>query len=123
MLLLFQSMDISLGDLMGLDDLYRHARMHMTEQGDSLGAFLIMHYGRDGIDHRHERSGEENPHEKLPFQQLGSPAAWVCILSRSDANVPQWTCSPAIRSLNPSFYENFYHHIQLTNIFQPPRLS
>ena len=69
MLLLFQSSNIPIADLLELDELVQHYQFHNSEYGDSLIVFLSKHYGELKTEHNRKHREEHQEHEQLPFQQ------------------------------------------------------
>ncbi len=119
-LMLLQGMDVSVNDLLQLDNLVQHARYHREHHGDSLWVFLAHHYGHRGIGHQHQ--GEEgDDHEQLPFQ---TSQAQVIVLDKT--NYPytgfQFTEVPD-QQVCPVYHPEFYNMLLRPRIFQPPRLT
>ncbi len=67
-LILFQSLNISLGDLTRVDEFLEHASYHKEQYGDSLLVFISKHYGELKADHEKQHQEEQQEHENLPFQ-------------------------------------------------------
>lgn len=67
-LILFQSLNISLGDLARIDEFLEHANFHEKEYGDSLLVFISKHYGELKAEHQEQHQEEQEQHQKLPFQ-------------------------------------------------------
>ncbi|NER09729.1 hypothetical protein SAMN06265375_101755 [Muriicola jejuensis] len=68
-LILFQSLNISLGELSRLDEFLEHASFHKEQYGDNLFVFISKHYGELKAEHEKNHQEEQGDHEKLPFQQ------------------------------------------------------
>lgn len=67
-LILFQSLNISLGELAQLDEFLEHASFHKEQYGDSLLVFISKHYGELKVEHEKNHREEQKEHENLPFQ-------------------------------------------------------
>ncbi len=119
--LLLQGMDISVNDLLRLDDLLEHARYHRDQDGDSIWVFLARHYGHQGIDHQHQGDGEQD-HKKLPFQAGNSPFSQVIALVNTDYPKTVLDSPETPQSTqNLEYHKGFYDLLRLQRIFQPPR--
>jgi hypothetical protein len=65
--LLLQSSNIGIADILKLDDLITHAQYHDEEYGDNLFVFISKHYGELKASHNEQHKHEQSDHERLPF--------------------------------------------------------
>ena len=68
LLMLFQSVNLHMTDLLELDELATHYRFHAEEYGDNFLVFLSKHYGELKTEHEQNHQEEEKEHQKLPFK-------------------------------------------------------
>lgn len=64
LLLLLQSINVGVQDVLELDDFVAHARFHYEQYGDSFAIFLSKHYGQTSKNHL----PKDKAHGELPFQ-------------------------------------------------------
>lgn len=121
-LLLLQSANPDMGDMLQISDLMEHARFHSEKYGDSFLTFLSKHYGALEQDHKKTHQEEQSQHEELPFNhQACNHPALVFVLTGKPL--------PSMRSVNlatsPSnfFYQDSSSSFEQFEIFQPPRLT
>ena len=120
-LILFQSLNISLGELAQVDEFLEHASFHKDEYGDSLWVFISKHYGELKADHQKNHQEEQSEHEKLPFQHQSC--------THQIANVFVLCNLPSEREkieVAPEKEGNFYYLQSdysgfMAGIFQPPK--
>jgi hypothetical protein len=120
-LILVQSFNIPVRDIIELDDLIAHARFHSQEYGDNFVVFLSKHYGELKKEHNQQHQEEQQEHEKLPFQHQCQNV----LLSAFVLN------GAAIETLNGAtiglhfdpeyFYQATYSSLEREGPFQPPR--
>ena len=65
--ILVQSFNIHLGDILKLDLLLEHAKLHKTKYGDNFYVFLSKHYGELKEAHKKQHQEEEKNHSHLPI--------------------------------------------------------
>lgn len=114
-----QSLNISVADILSLDDLIDHAVLHKKEFGDSFFQFIVKHYGDERLAHE-QQSNHQNSHEKLPFQNNITLSIVFTILPTNDLvlldkNQSQEQSSPSFFYISPS------GDLYISGIFQPPR--
>ncbi|MFM1879206.1 MAG: hypothetical protein RLZZ241_2072 [Bacteroidota bacterium] len=120
-LLLFQSLQISIADLIQVDELLEHARYHEEEFGDNFITFISKHYGSLKEDHAKKHSEEKPQHEQLPFQQLSHfTGLQVVILRNLDLYFGTPSDVPAGEKIQFYYYLSDYSGFQ-SGIFQPPK--
>lgn len=119
-LILIQSFQIGMEDLMQLDELFEHAQFHKQEYGDNFFVFLSKHYGEQKAAHTEHNHKEQNEHEQLPFQCHGH---YVSILA-----IVQVPFQPSISTFEITtssetnfHYLNLYASLSDTHLLQPPR--
>lgn len=120
-LILFQSVNISLGDLSRMDEFLEHASFHKEQYGDNLLVFISKHYGELKAEHEKNHQEEQHEHEKLPFQHQSCThhLANVCVLFSSGPD--------KVKVDGESEDTANYYYLQSdsagfrSGIFQPPR--
>ena len=119
-IVLIQSFQISIDDIMQLDELIEHAQFHKQEYGDNFFVFLSKHYGKQKAEHTEHNHKEQGDHEQLPFQCQGH---YVSILA-----IVQIPFQPSVDSFEITtiseanfHYLNLYASIGDTQLFQPPK--
>ena len=121
-LLLLQSANPDVDDVLQLNDLMEHARFHSDKYGDSFLTFLSKHYGALEQDHKQTHQEERSQHEELPFnhQACNHPALFFVLTGKP---------LPTLRSVNmvatPAnfFYQDSASSFEQFEIFQPPRFA
>ncbi|MEZ2413908.1 hypothetical protein ACA086_03015 [Muriicola sp. E247] len=120
-LILFQSFNISLGELAQLDEFLEHASFHKEQYGDSLLVFISKHYGELKGEHEKNHQEEQKEHENLPFQNHS------CTHHLVNAFVIVTNFLPDEKiEVSTEKAENFYYLQSdssgfASGIFQPPR--
>ena len=118
--ILFQSIGITMNDLVQIDDFIEHAQFHNKEYGDNLLAFISKHYGELKASHQKHHQEEKEEHQKLPFQSCSH------VISTSVLDLI--TNDTELKSLD--FYDVKKHHFfykssssspHLQGLLQPPR--
>jgi len=120
LLILIQSFNISIGEIVEMDELIEHARFHSEEYGDNFIVFLSKHYGELKSEHSTKHQEEQKDHEELPFQhQMHTATLSAFVLDDQD-----------LSTINPNFAErisgNYYYQDSHSysiekGLFQPPR--
>ncbi|MBT8186107.1 MAG: hypothetical protein HKP38_05830 [Croceitalea sp.] len=119
-LILIQSVNISMGELVELDELFEHAQFHAEEYGDNFVVFLSKHYGELKAEHEKNHQEERQKHEKLPFNhQLHavSLSAFVLNDSANETTMVEFT----LPNINNYFYLASSGSFEGDGPFQPPR--
>jgi len=120
LLILFQSFNVHIDDLVELDELIEHAQFHAEEYGDNFFIFVSKHYGELKAEHNKQHQEEKEQHEQLPFQnQCQSPSLYAFVL-----NTPLETDSVleiGVYNSTNYFYQASYHSLAQEGLFQPPR--
>jgi hypothetical protein len=121
LLVLLQSANIHLKDLVELGELVEHYQFHSEEYGDDFMVFVSKHYGELKASHSQKHQEEQQEHEKLPFQhhQTSCAQPLVFILSQ-DSFI---NSSPELLLIDKGnfHYQISYSHIWGDNLFQPPK--
>lgn len=120
-LILFQSVNISFGEVMRFNEFMEHASFHKEQYGDTLAEFISKHYGELKAEHQKNHQEEKEEHDNLPFQnpQCTHHAvnAIVGIPSSAMREKPEGT---------PEKKENFFYLLCdypgfRSGVFQPPK--
>lgn len=114
--LTFQSLQLKVEDLWGVQELLEHVQMHSEKYGDSLMDFFVKHYGSLKIEHYDTHS----EHDKLPFNhQSSSQVVNMFLLDHQE--LPSLRVSHSTPRTNLFFYESTYSSVDFEDIFQPPK--
>jgi len=118
-LVLFQSFNICIGDIINLDGLIEHAQFHSEEYGDGFFIFISKHYGELKSEHTKKHQEEEKDHEELPFQQQTN----TTVLSEFVLNEVLDTSDLEfmVHRATNYFYQDSYSSFEEDGPFQPPR--
>ena len=118
--ILIQSFDIHLSDIVELDELIAHAQFHEEEYGDNFFVFISKHYGDLKAEHNQQHQEEKEDHERLPFQHqfhTGSLSVFVLIqISEYPFNIEM-----VVDQDSNYFYQASYHSLAQEELLQPPR--
>ncbi|APY08578.1 hypothetical protein BWZ20_09810 [Winogradskyella sp. J14-2] len=118
--ILIQSFQISIDDIMQLDELIEHAQFHKQEYGDNFFVFLSKHYGELKAEHTEHNHKEQSDHEQLPFQCQGHYVSLLAIVqSPFQPSSDTFEISPTTEA--NFHYLNLYASISNTQLLQPPR--
>ena len=120
LLILIQSFNISIGEIVEMDELIEHARFHSEEYGDNFLVFLSKHYGELKSEHSRKHQEEQKDHEKLPFQQqIHTTTLSAFVIDDLDL----MTVNPnfMVRSTGNYFYRDSHSYFIEKGLFQPPR--
>ena len=120
LLILVQSFNIHLSDIVEMDELIEHAQFHAEEYGDNFLVFISKHYGELKAEHSEKHQEEQEEHEQLPFQQQGQTALLSAFVINQPDHYPIEIDLVAHRDSN-YFYQVSYHSLTQEGLFQPPR--
>ena len=116
-LLLIQSSNISMYDIMLVNNLFKHAEFHQKNYGDNFLEFLSEHYGEKKQAHK----DENQEHPKIPFsdqQNYSDTVITIHITSIYRIN------GQTSNSTSPNYiYKELVSNFEKSTIFQPPRLT
>ena len=121
-LVLLQSLNIQVNDLLDFDELIEHYQFHNEAYGDTFLDFVSKHYGELKAEHSQKHQEEQSEHEKLPFQHTGhafSTLEFVLVSS---------FLTNTILDISASKQSNFYYQISYSfdltyGLLQPPKNS
>jgi len=122
LLILFQSFNIHINDVLELDALVEHYQFHSEEYGDDFMVFLSKHYGELKAEHHQKHQEEQQEHEELPFQQQ-------CTSLSPLVFIPNEVLVHLSRSEVPTTKTDDFHYLASYTSrwgdgpFQPPRLA
>ena len=116
-LILAQSINVNLNDIMQVDELLGHYQLHAEEYGDNLLVFVSKHYGELKKEHTDENQEE---HEKLPFQELTNMASSLVFIFDHKHFFKQKTDYTAYTDAF-FYYNSSKSSFHNKGIFQPPR--
>ena len=117
-LILIQSFNIHMLDVLKLRNLVEHLEFHKSAYGDDVFAFVAKHYGYQKLNH--ENKDEKKDHQQLPFHHntcFDNAVFYVFDLNRYQLKNLDYTDS----ELNNFFFETAYSFMENTDIFQPPQ--
>ncbi|MEO1033839.1 MAG: hypothetical protein AAFX55_20830 [Bacteroidota bacterium] len=118
--ILIQSFQITLEDILQIDELIEHAQFHKQAYGDNFFVFLSKHYGELKAEHSKNHQEEQNDHEQLPFQFQAQSTIVFALLS-----FKRHTDSTELKIKTPAesnfHYLNLYVSLHEKELLQPPR--
>lgn len=120
LLILFQSFNIPIGDIVDFDELIEHAKFHNEHYGDNFIVFLSKHYGELKAEHNKEHQEEKEQHEQLPFQNQGHSVSLYAFVLNPQPE-PCMVLEVGIFGSANYFYRATYHSLDPEGPFQPPR--
>ncbi|TMM58680.1 hypothetical protein FEE95_04420 [Maribacter algarum] len=120
LLILVQSFNVHIDDIVELDELIEHAQFHAEEHGDNFLVFISKHYGELKAEHSKKHQEEKEEHEQLPFQhQYQTASLYAFVLNQAPANLVE--IEFALDQDTNFFYQASYHSLAQEGLFQPPR--
>jgi hypothetical protein len=122
-LILIQSFNIHLDDILELDDLVAHAQFHATEYGDNFFVFLSKHYGELKADHSQKHQEERKDHERLPFQHQCQMASFSAFVLNQEVIEALETDYSLLHKAPNFFYQSTYLSLEGDTPLQPPRCA
>ncbi|WP_051473802.1 hypothetical protein [Aquimarina macrocephali] len=119
-LVLTQSFNVGVVDIVQLDELMEHAKFHADEYGDNFFVFISKHYGELKQEHNKEHQEEKEEHEQLPFQHQGHTNSFLALVINYNKNDYK-KIEEQRNSSTIFFYQSPDYNCHLSGIFQPPR--
>lgn len=119
-LILVQSFNVHIDDIIELDELIEHAQFHADEHGDNFFVFLSKHYGELKAEHSKKHQEEQGEHEQLPFQNQYQTALLSAFVLNQTPDYPLEIDLVVNRDSN-YFYQASYHSLAQEGLFQPPQ--
>ena len=120
LLILVQSFNISIAEIVEIDELIEHARFHSEEYGDDVRVCLAKHYGELKAEHSKKHQEEKEQHDELPFNhQVHMVTFSVFVLNEETIynNDPLFS----LDSVTHYFYQDSNSLFEKEGPFQPPR--
>lgn len=120
-LVLVQSFNIQIGDVLKLDELLEHAEMHKNKYNDNFLVFLSKHYGDLKQSHTQQHQEEEKNHSQLPINHECSSqitTSFIINMISFDIDIPH-----TVESSINYCYSDIFSSFEKQKIFQPPRLT
>ncbi|MFK5973799.1 MAG: hypothetical protein QM485_11025 [Flavobacteriaceae bacterium] len=124
LLLLFQSVNMSISDLAQIDELIEHAQFHNEQYGDSFFVFVSKHYGELKAEHSKKHQEEKCDHEDLPFNHNSCThitSVTTYVLNKFKAEIKSLFFSKTIEA--NFYYQGHTSSLHAIGFFQPPRFS
>ncbi len=120
LLILVQSFNVHIDDIVELDELVEHAQFHSDEHGDNFLVFISKHYGELKAEHSKKHQEEQEDHEQLPFQHQCQTTSLSAFVLNQTADYPLEI--ELVLDLDSNyFYQDSYHSLAQEGLFQPPR--
>jgi len=115
-LILVQTTDVNMSDILQIKDLYQHAKFHQEMYGDSFVDFLSEHYGEEMLAHQ----DDHEQHQNLPFkhQHNCTDAMPVFTVFNSPFTIKE---QPTIETQTSFFYKEHTSFFEKPSVFQPPQ--
>lgn len=120
-LILIQSFNICISDLVDLSELIEHAKFHSEKYGDNLFVFLSKHYGDLEADHNKKHQEEKQEHEELPFQHQPHMALLSAFVIKDLQAYQLKPVDDLLTSTANFYYQASYSNCEKEGPFQPPR--
>lgn len=120
LLILVQSFNVHIDDIVELDELIEHAQFHAEKHGDNFLVFISKHYGQLKAEHSEKHQEEQEEHEQLPFQHQYQTASLSAFVLNQTVDYPLEITLVVDRDSN-YFYQASYHSLTQEGLFQPPR--
>lgn len=119
-IILTQSMGISINDMVQIDEFIEHAQFHSEEHGDNFLDFVSKHYGSLKADHEKLHQDEQEDHEELPFQHhshLSSISIFILNAEKGYVHLPD-----LVEFEDHNFYyQEPFSTLHSQGLIQPPR--
>ncbi|GGG40545.1 hypothetical protein GCM10011414_07560 [Croceivirga lutea] len=120
--ILLQSINIQINDLIEIDELIEHYTFHNKAYGDSFVEFVSKHYGELKTEHSQKHKEEQSDHEKLPFQHTGYAFSTLDFVVSS--GFPFHSLMEASITKEAYFHYQISYSFDLTyGLLQPPKNS
>jgi hypothetical protein len=119
-LVFLQGVNMDMGDMMRLNELFEHAAYHYEHYGDNFLVFLSKHYGELEQEHKKAHQEEQQQHEKLPFNHHSCSHIIADFVLAGNFST-QIKSIPITDTLGNFFYQETYSSFEKFDIFQPPR--
>ncbi len=117
-IILIQSFNIHLLDVLKLKNLMEHIEFHQSTYGDNVFAFVAKHYGYQKL--KHEKKDEKGDHQQLPFHHntcIDSVVFYVFDINRYQLK----DLDHSDPELSTFFFQSAYSFMENSDIFQPPQ--
>jgi hypothetical protein len=117
-MILIQSFNIHVLDVLKLKNLIEHIEFHKSTYGDNVFAFVAKHYGYQKL--KHEKKDEKGDHQQLPFHHntcFDSVVFYVFDMNRYQLK----DLDHSDAELSTFFFQSVYSFMENTDIFQPPQ--
>ena len=116
-LLLFQSSNVSISDILLINNFFKHAEFHQKNYGDSFLEFLSEHYG----DKQQAHQSKNQEHPKLPFADHQNKSDTIITIHiTSIYRIKDQTSTTG----TPNYiYKEPVSKFEKLSIFQPPKLT
>ncbi len=120
-LVLVQSFNIHIGDVLKLNELIDHAEFHQEKYGDDFMVFFSKHYGNLKDSHKKQRKEEEKDHSHPPINHdCGSQLQVSYVMHKISFSFEKIIVVE--RSAN-FCYQDKFSNFEKQKIFQPPKLA
>lgn len=118
--ILFQSLGITLNDIVQIDDFIEHAKFHSKEYGDNVFVFISKHYGDLKTSHQKQHQEEQEDHKKLPFQNCSHLVSIIVLHLGTGLTELKSTIFSEVKK-HHFFYRSPSSSPHLEGLLQPPR--
>ncbi|MCK5638039.1 MAG: hypothetical protein KAH67_04965 [Flavobacteriaceae bacterium] len=120
-LILFQSFNIHLGDVLKLEELIDHVEFHEDKYGDDFFVFLSKHYGELKQSHKEQHEKEEKDHTHPPINHDCSSQLQSSFVMNSNSFTMERL--QIERTTTIFLYQDNFSTFEKQKIFQPPQFS
>lgn len=119
-LILVQSFNIQLNDILKLNELIEHAQFHKSKYGDGIFTFFSKHYGE--LKENHNKNHQEEDHKQLPFGHNSSFDTLTAFVLHKVIFKIEGSKQIIFKS-SIFFYQEMYSFFEKVEIFQPPQFT
>lgn len=117
LLILSQSSEVTVVDVLKVKNLYEHVKFHQEQYGDTVLEFLTEHYGDGDVDHKNDH----RDHDNLPFKHSSKTCSHNILLFAIDFSHQELKIDSFLDSNLNFFYKETTSVYELNAILQPPQ--
>jgi hypothetical protein len=117
LLILSQTSEVSIVDVLKVKNLYTHVKFHQEHYGDTIIDFLTEHYGDGVVDHKNDH----RDHDNLPFKHSSKTCSHNILLFTIDLIHQELKIDSSLDSRVNFFYKETTSVYELNAILQPPQ--
>jgi len=121
-LILFQSFNIHMEDVLKLKEVIVHFQLHKERYGDGIIVFISKHYGNLKESHKQQHQEEEKEHHHPPIHHdCSTQISSVFVLLVHSFYIERPTND--VEKTTNFYYQDKFSTFEKSTIFQPPKLA